>query len=93
MGVNDLDAAAARSTLRVQFSDADSEDLVLLYDHLGIGDPDVALPQIDPDARRRRLTALLNAALVASTAPAVYVIEDAHWIDPVSESARPELNQ
>ena len=91
MGVNDLDAAAARSTLRVQFSDADSEDLVLLYDHLGIGDPDVALPQIDPDARRRRLTALLNAALVASTAPAVYVIEDAHWIDPVSESMLAEF--
>ena len=45
-----------------------------------------ALPQIDPDARRRRLTALVNAASLARETPALYVIEDAHWIDEVSES-------
>ena len=44
------------------------------------------LPKIDPDARRRRLTALVNAASLARQAPAVYVVEDAHWIDEVSES-------
>ena len=44
------------------------------------------LPRIDPDARRRRLTALVNAASLARETPAVYVIEDAHWIDEVSES-------
>ena len=44
------------------------------------------LPQIDPDARRRRLTALVNAASLARESPAVYVVEDAHWIDEVSES-------
>ena len=43
-------------------------------------------PKIDPDARRRRLTALVNAASLARTEPAVFVIEDAHWIDEVSES-------
>jgi hypothetical protein len=53
---------------------------------LGIADPDVALPKIDPDARRRRLTALVNAMSLARTEPAVFVIEDAHWIDAVSES-------
>ena len=53
---------------------------------LGIADPEVGLPKIDPDARRRRLTALVNAASLARKAPAVYVIEDAHWIDEVSES-------
>ena len=42
--------------------------------------------EIDPDARRRRLTALVNAASLARETPAVYVIEDAHWIDEVSES-------
>ena len=66
--------------------DADPQDLLLLDDLLGIADPDVPLPQIDPDARRRRLTALIKAALLASTAPALYIIEDAHWIDAVSES-------
>ena len=44
------------------------------------------LPQIDPDARRRRLTALINAATLARTEPALFIIEDAHWIDAVSES-------
>ena len=44
------------------------------------------LPTIDPDARRRRLTALVNAASLARETPAVYVVEDAHWIDEVSES-------
>ena len=53
---------------------------------LGIADPDVALPKIDPDARRRRLTALINAAQLARTEPAVFVVEDVHWIDEVSES-------
>ncbi|MDT7794783.1 MAG: adenylate cyclase, partial [Mycobacterium sp.] len=57
-----------------------------LDDLLGIGDPDIGGAAIDPDARRRRLTALINAALLARTEPAVYVIEDAHWIDEVSES-------
>ncbi len=59
---------------------------MLLDDLLGIADPDVELPKIDPDARRRRLTALVNAASLARQASAVYVIEDAHWIDEVSES-------
>ena len=66
--------------------DADPEDLLLFEDLLGIADPEVELPKIDPDARRRRLTALVNTASLAREAPAVYVIEDAHWIDEVSES-------
>ena len=43
-------------------------------------------PDIDPDARRRRLTALINAATLANTEPALFIIEDAQWIDEVSES-------
>ena len=58
----------------------------MFEDLLGIADPEVALPKIDPDARRRRLTAFVNAASLARKAPAVYVIEDVHWIDEVSES-------
>ena len=38
------------------------------------------------DARRRRLTALINTASLARTEPALFIIEDAHWIDAVSES-------
>jgi class 3 adenylate cyclase len=85
-GVSDLDGPPARDRVRSRVPDADPEDLVLFDDLLGIADPDVALPAIDPDARRRRLTALVNAASLARQVPAVYVIEDAHWIDEVSES-------
>src|SRR4029077_9010254 len=38
------------------------------------------------DARRRRLTALVNAMSLARTEPAGFVIDDAHWIGEVSES-------
>jgi adenylate cyclase len=85
-GVEELDHAAGRARVRAQFPDADPEDVLLLEDLLGIADPEVALAKVDPDARRRRLTALVNAASLARKAPAVYVIEDLHWIDQVSES-------
>ena len=84
--VADLDAPAARAQVRARVPDAEPEDLLLFDDLLGIADPEVALPKIDPDARRRRLTALVNAASLARQAPAVYVVEDVHWIDEVSES-------
>ena len=90
-GVRDLDGPAARDRVRSRVPDADPEDLLLFDDLLGIADPEVALPTIDPDARRRRLTALVNAASLARHSPAVYVIEDAHWIDEVSESMLAEF--
>ena len=85
-GVEGLDGQAARDRVRDRVPDADPEDLLLFDDLLGIADPNAPLPAIDPDARRRRLTALVNAASLARETPAVYVVEDAHWIDEVSES-------
>jgi hypothetical protein len=90
-GIKGLDPQAARARIRAQFPDAEPEDLVLFDDLLGIADPDVELPKIDPDARRRRLTALVNAASLARERPGVYVIEDAHWIDEVSEAMLAEF--
>src|SRR4029078_10317089 len=51
-GVSDLDAQAARAQVGTWAPDAAPEDLLLFDDLLGIADPDVALPMIDPDARR-----------------------------------------
>src|SRR6516164_4820425 len=86
LGVDGLDGEAARTQLRARFANADPEDLRLLDDLLGVTDPDAEVPNVEGDARRRRLTALVNAATVARTEPRLYVIEDAHWIDEVSES-------
>ena len=85
-GITDVDDEMARQLVRAQVPGGGDEDLLLLNDLLGIRDPDAALPNIDPDARRRRLTALINSVSLARTDPVVYVIEDVHWIDEVSES-------
>jgi class 3 adenylate cyclase len=89
--VRGLDGPAARDRVRTRVPDADPEDLLLFDDLLGIAGPEMALPKIDPDARRRRLTALVNGASLARKSPAIYVIEDAHWIDEVSESMLAEF--
>ena len=91
MGVGDLDGDAARRRVRARHPGADAQDLLLLDDLLGIGDRAVALPQIAPDARRRRLIAMINAGSLARREPGMFIIEDAHWIDEVSESMMVEI--
>ena len=93
LGISDLDDIAARAHLRAQVPDAGPEDLLLLDDLLGIRDTAVALPDIAPDARRRRLTALVDALALARETPGVYVVEDGHWIDEVSESMLADFMQ
>src|ERR1700758_1512179 len=83
--IGDLEPHAARARVRAGLPEADPEDLLLLDDLLGIVDPGVSLPLVHPAARTRRLTSLFNAAAVARTSPAIFVIEDAHWIDQISE--------
>ncbi len=90
-GIDELDAASARIRVRDRVPDADPEDLLLLDDLLGIRDPGGDVPDIAADARRRRITTLVNAAYLGRSTPAVYVIEDAHWIDPTSESMLAEF--
>ena len=90
-GVTAISPEVARSRVRVQLPRADADDLLLLDDLLGIRDTAASLPDISPDARRRRLTALVNAATVERRIPTLYVIEDAHWIDDVSESMLAEF--
>ncbi len=91
-GIAELHGAAARVQLRAAAPPGASvEDLTLLDDLLGVGDPDSAPPQIDPDARRRRLTSLINSMTIARSKPALVVIEDAHWIDVISESMLAEF--
>ena len=91
VGVGELNGSAARAQVRTQFPGADPDDLRLLDDLLGIAGPDVTTVHIDPDARRRRLTALVNGASLDRTAPSMFVIEDAQWIDDVSETMLAEF--
>lgn len=86
IGVTELDGETARARAHAIVPDADPQDLLLLDDLLGIADPELPLPAINPDARRRRLTALINNASLARTRRVLLVIEDVQWIDAVSES-------
>src|SRR5262249_16945460 len=82
-GIVGLTPEEARPRVRSQIPEAGAEDLLLLDDLLGIcGGP---CPDIDPDARRRRLVDLIKTVSLARPAPAIYIVEDAQWIDGVSE--------
>ncbi len=85
-GLDGLSGAQAKAKTRAALPDASSTDLVLLDDLLGIGDADSTEGVIDPDARRRRLGNLLDAALLGRCEPTLYIIEDAHSVDAASES-------
>jgi adenylate cyclase len=91
IGIDGSATDAARTHIRQRFPAADPEDLQLLDDLLGIRDSAGLLPDIAADARRRRLTALVNAGALDRRESAVYVIEDAHWIDETSESMLAEF--
>jgi class 3 adenylate cyclase len=90
-GIGGMTADAGRARVRAKIPSVCAEDLLLLDDLLGIRDAEMPLPDISPDARRRRLVALIETVSLARAEPALYVVEDAHWIDSVSESLLAEF--
>jgi class 3 adenylate cyclase/tetratricopeptide (TPR) repeat protein len=70
------------------FDEGFRDDLPLMFDFLGIPDPDRPLGPLDPEARQRRMFAMLDRLLVVRSeqAPGAILVEDLHWIDPGSEA-------
>jgi class 3 adenylate cyclase/tetratricopeptide (TPR) repeat protein len=68
-------------------------DLALLFDFLGLADPERPLERIDPEARQRRLRALVSQLMVARSRrePTAILIEDLHWLDAASAAFVEEL--
>jgi class 3 adenylate cyclase len=68
-------------------------DLPLMFDFLGVPDPDSPAPQMRPEARQRALADVLcrlaNPPKRRNTL--VLVIEDLHWVDQASEAMLTEL--
>jgi class 3 adenylate cyclase/tetratricopeptide (TPR) repeat protein len=62
--------------------------LPLLFDFLGVPDSQRPAPQMDPEARQRRLFGVLRRLLQTGRAesPVVTLIEDLHWLDGGSEA-------
>ncbi len=70
-----------------------ADDLPLMFDFLGVPDPDRPVPQISPEARQRALgeivCRLVNAPSRRKTL--VLMIEDLHWVDAGSEAMLADL--
>jgi class 3 adenylate cyclase/tetratricopeptide (TPR) repeat protein len=65
-----------------------ADDLPLLFDFLGVPDPDRPVPQMSPEARQRSLAEIL-CRLVGNPArrkTLMLVFEDLHWIDEGSQA-------
>jgi class 3 adenylate cyclase/tetratricopeptide (TPR) repeat protein len=70
-----------------------ADDLPLLFDFLGVPDPDRPVPQLSPEARQRALRGVVCRLVRAPSRrePIVAVIEDLHWMDEGSEAMLAEL--
>ncbi|MGH7822700.1 MAG: ATP-binding protein, partial [Candidatus Binatia bacterium] len=63
------------------------EALPLLFEFLGVTDPERPPPAMDPEAKERRLLALLRSVIHLHTErqPVLLLIDDLHWIDSASD--------
>jgi class 3 adenylate cyclase/tetratricopeptide (TPR) repeat protein len=85
------DPAEARERIEGTLAELDvsfEEELSLLFDFLGVPDPERPVESIDPEARERRLLGLVTQIIEARSRwePSVLVVEDLHWIDEASDS-------
>jgi adenylate cyclase len=62
-----------------------SPDAQILFEVMGIADPDAAPLQVSVDGRRRRLVEVMSQAVLVRSARILFVLEDAHWIDAPSD--------
>ncbi len=70
-----------------------ADDLPLLFDFLGVPDPDRPLPQLSAEARHRALRRVVCKLVRAPQRrePIVTMVEDLHWMDDPSEVLLGEL--
>jgi class 3 adenylate cyclase len=72
-----------------------ADDLPLIFDLLGVADPDQPDPLVEGEGRERRVFAMLRRFLEARTDadPIVVLLEDLHWFDRASVGFVEELLQ
>src|SRR5262249_61904097 len=64
------------------------DPLPFLYEFLGVPDPHPPAPQMEPEAKQRKIFAYLRRLAHAHSRrePAVLLFEDLHWFDSASEA-------
>jgi class 3 adenylate cyclase/tetratricopeptide (TPR) repeat protein len=96
-GIEDRDSdRVAREKIagRLLLLDPDfSDDLPLVFDFLGVPDPERPAPQVSGEARQRLLRGVIRRLyrVPGRTDVVVNVIEDLHWMDPGSEQIVAEV--
>ncbi|MFN2376211.1 MAG: adenylate/guanylate cyclase domain-containing protein [Candidatus Binatia bacterium] len=89
-GIEDADAPkTAREKIAgrmILLDESIHTSLPLVFDFLGVPDPDRPVPPMDPEPRRRMLYGALSKTLECGSGgeAAVMLIEDVHWIDGAS---------
>jgi adenylate cyclase len=95
-GITDADGdEAARKKIAGTLVLADpafQEVLPLVFDFLGVPDPQRPAPRIDPEARQRQLFAFVRRLLQnRARDAAILLLDDVHWIDPASDAFLAQL--
>src|SRR5262249_47720559 len=91
-GIHETDPAAeARRKIAgtlVLLDDRLRQALPLLFDFLGVPDPERPVPRLDPEARQRQLVGFTGEVARARSArePAGLLIDDLPWIAPASDA-------
>jgi class 3 adenylate cyclase/tetratricopeptide (TPR) repeat protein len=97
LGVEDTEEPEiARARIRASLDALDAsfqQDLPLLFDFLGVPDPEQPPHRVDPEARQRQLLSLVRRMMHARSRiePAVALLEDLHWLDDASGAFLEEL--
>jgi len=70
----------------VLLDDKFADALPLLFDFLGVPDPNRPAPRIDPEARQRQLLGVMRQVIqsVSESRTMITLIEDLHWLDAAS---------
>jgi hypothetical protein len=90
-GITEQDTArAARDKIAgrmLLLDDTLAERLPIIFDFLGVPDPERPAPPLGPEARQRQFFDVVRRLARARSAhePAVYLFEDLHWFDRASD--------
>ena len=97
VGIADQDSAeAARQKIAgslLLLDESFREALPMMFEFLGVPDPDLSSPRMDPEARQRHLYTVIKriTQLRGQRAPVVTLFEDLHWFDGGSEALLEQL--
>jgi class 3 adenylate cyclase/tetratricopeptide (TPR) repeat protein len=89
-GIDDRDnprRAREKTAGRLLLIDDSFRDVLpLIFDFLGVPDPELRSPAMDAEARQRRIVAVLRRLFERGNPNGfVLMVEDLHWLDPASE--------